>query len=528
MKTASDQHFRVNLQELILLLALTAVLILLVNSLIISSQVQRDLIVQNVLASNHAYAAKQAASINEFLDSSQQQLAYSAKVLSTQFDNPDVLQAEVTRLNQQTNSFNTVVLANSSGLFLATDPELGLLGTVLRSRVTEMALKDRQAEISTPFVSATGNLVVFVSQPIRSPAGVYLGFIGGTVYLKAENMLSLLIKSHFHTDGSYIYVVDQNRLLLFHPDTDLIGTTIGANEAIDRVISGQSGEMRSLNSAGIDTLSGYAPVAKTGWGVIAQRPTELALKSLQTSVIKVLINSLPLAIVIVIGIIWLSRRIASPLNKMAEAVQNLDKPGTDQKIHATRAWYFEAAELKRALLLGIGLMHGTIERLNHDAQVDALTGLFNRRRQDETLAQWSLEKRPFALLEMDIDFFKRVNDTFGHETGDRVLQKLASLMRECTRSQDVLCRVGGEEFTLLLPNTSAAAAIEVAQRMRTRVENSVFPEVGHITVSIGVAHWPEHVKDIGDVFKMVDEMLYKAKRQGRNRVESQSSETTSA
>ncbi len=101
-------------------------------------------------------------------------------------------------------------------------------------------------------------------------------------------------------------------------------------------------------------------------------------------------------------------------------------------------------------------------------------------------------------------------------------------MRECTRSHDVLCRVGGEEFTLLLPDTSAASALEVAQRLRIRVEASVFPEVGHITVSIGVAHWPEHVEDIANVFKMADEMLYKAKRLGRNRVETQSCEAVCA
>ena len=528
MKTLSDRRFQVNLQQLILLLALTAVLIMLINSLIISSQVQRDLMVQNVLDSNHAYAAKQAASINEFLDSSQQQLAYSAGILSSQFDNPQARQEEVTRLNLQTNSFNTVVLVNSEGLILATDPDLGLLGSMLQSEVTAAMLRGKRPEISAPFLSATGNLVVFISEPIFTPAGEYLGFIGGTIYLKAENMLSLILRNHFHTDGSYIYVIDQSRRLLFHPDTDLIGTTMGNSPAADRVFSGQSGEMRVLNSAGLDILAGYAPVVRTGWGVVVERPTEQAIASLDNSVKQVLINSLPLALIIMIGIIWLSRRIASPLNSMAEAAKNLDKPGIDERIRATRAWYFEAAELKRALLRGVSLMHGTIERLNHDAQVDALTGLFNRRRQDETLAQWSQEKRPFALLEMDIDFFKRVNDTFGHDAGDRVLQNVALLMRECTRSHDVLCRVGGEEFTLLLPDTSAASALEVAQRLRTRVEASVFPEVGHITVSIGVAHWPEHVKDIANVFKMADEMLYKAKRLGRNRVETQSCEAICA
>lgn len=115
--------------------------------------------------------------------------------------------------------------------------------------------------------------------------------------------------------------------------------------------------------------------------------------------------------------------------------------------------------------------------------------------------------------------FKRVNDTHGHDVGDRVLQELARLMGESSRENDVLCRVGGEEFLMLLPNASVEVAAQVAERFRALVERTPIEPVGRITVSLGVAHWPQDGSGIDKVLKRADEMLYRAKQHGRNRVE---------
>ncbi|WKL15692.1 GGDEF domain-containing protein [Comamonas testosteroni] len=122
------------------------------------------------------------------------------------------------------------------------------------------------------------------------------------------------------------------------------------------------------------------------------------------------------------------------------------------------------------------------------------------------------------MVSIDIDHFKKVNDTFGHDVGDIVLRDLAKQMRLVSRADDLPCRIGGEEFLIVLPRASENTAAQVAERLRKQVEETVFEGVGHITISLGVASWPNSSSDIPTVIKYADEMLYKAKREGRNRV----------
>lgn len=171
------------------------------------------------------------------------------------------------------------------------------------------------------------------------------------------------------------------------------------------------------------------------------------------------------------------------------------------------------------MLTGIGILHKNINKLKDDVHTDPLTGLGNRRSMDLALSSWKATKTSFSVLAIDIDFFKHVNDTFGHDVGDIVLQKLAQHMRDVSRADDVICRIGGEEFLMLLPSTNAQIAAQVAERLRALVESSAFDAAGKITISLGVANWPDSSNEIVTVLKAADEMLYKAKKSGRNRVE---------
>jgi diguanylate cyclase (GGDEF)-like protein len=169
--------------------------------------------------------------------------------------------------------------------------------------------------------------------------------------------------------------------------------------------------------------------------------------------------------------------------------------------------------------LGIRLLHQRIGKLNLDAQTDPLTGLHNRRGLTFALEMLGSDGRSFAVIALDIDHFKRINDTHGHDVGDTVIQQMAGLMKTCSRDADILCRSGGEEFLMLLPNTTLDSALLVAERLRTCVELEQIPVVGHITVSLGIAVWPMHASDIERVLKLADAALYRAKQHGRNRSE---------
>lgn len=513
--------FRLDLRRLILALALLSSLIILANSLYASYSVQRQILIDSNLESNHAYAAKLAGSIDDFLTSAQQQLHYSAGLLATRYNDANYLLEEANRLRQQTNSFNSVVVANASGIVLATSPDtLQIVGKKLTSAGATEALRERKPLISAPYMSMAGNLLVFISQPVYDGSGIYLGYIGGTIYLKEKSILHSLLGEHYHRDGSYLYVIDANRRILYHPKIERIGTLVGKNPAIDAVISGRTGDMHLSNSEGIDMLAGYAYVKTANWGVVAQRPTAAALAKLDSLMLDVLRNTMPLGLVTAVFIWLFSRLIAKPLWRLAESAKDMELPGTASRIDKIYCWYFESAQLKSAMLLGINLMHGTIGKLNSDVKTDPLTGLHNRRELTSTLEAWTREQRFFSVIALDIDHFKRVNDTYGHDIGDHVLQTLAQLMRESSRADDVLCRVGGEEFLLLLPNTSLHTASQVAERLRVVVEHHPIEPVGHITISLGVAHCPpDGIVQAEHVLKQADDLLYRAKNKGRNRVE---------
>lgn len=167
------------------------------------------------------------------------------------------------------------------------------------------------------------------------------------------------------------------------------------------------------------------------------------------------------------------------------------------------------------------------ETLRTQSLRDPLTGLPNRRELEEALpreaARAERTAEPLTMLVLDIDHFKRFNDTYGHEAGDTVLQCFGRLLSETVRGEDLVVRLGGEEFVVLLPNTSAEAGAEHAERIRLRISQLTVEHhgqsLGNISASIGLATFRTHTHDIGQLLGLADAALYKAKSDGRNRVQ---------
>jgi two-component system cell cycle response regulator len=174
------------------------------------------------------------------------------------------------------------------------------------------------------------------------------------------------------------------------------------------------------------------------------------------------------------------------------------------------------------------------ERLRDNVQLsielaitDALTGLYNRRYMESHLGslvqQAASRGKPLAVLVLDIDYFKAVNDTYGHDAGDDVLREFALRVRKSIRGIDLACRYGGEEFVIVMPETDMAVATVVAERLRRRVATEHFPiEQGaraiDVTISIGIAELDGADDNPAAILKRADQALYRAKRDGRNRV----------
>lgn len=165
-------------------------------------------------------------------------------------------------------------------------------------------------------------------------------------------------------------------------------------------------------------------------------------------------------------------------------------------------------------------------RLDRMAHTDVLTNLFNRRyfidRLEEEFDRISRHGANMSVLIYDLDHFKRINDTYGHDVGDRVLQAVSKVTNQVKRSTDIACRLGGEEFALLLPETDKNGAIKLAQRLRREIENFPYRENAHesltVTASVGVATITKIGADPQAILKTADRALYKAKNGGRNMV----------
>ena len=165
-----------------------------------------------------------------------------------------------------------------------------------------------------------------------------------------------------------------------------------------------------------------------------------------------------------------------------------------------------------------------VKRLQQMASLDPLTGLNNRLLLDSSFEMLceSLpeQQQTVSMLLIDLDHFKKVNDEYGHDIGDKVLIEVARLINETRRLNDWAFRLGGEEFCMLIPDTSEQQAKNIAERIRLAVEKDLMMnnEDIKISVSIGVSHWPEDGQTLNQIYKLADERLYKAKETGRNKV----------
>jgi diguanylate cyclase (GGDEF)-like protein/PAS domain S-box-containing protein len=166
------------------------------------------------------------------------------------------------------------------------------------------------------------------------------------------------------------------------------------------------------------------------------------------------------------------------------------------------------------------------QRLEHEARTDCLTGLSNRRHFLELASQELVRVRryrsPLTLAMLDVDHFKTINDTYGHEIGDKVLMELADICCRALREPDVVGRIGGEEFAILFPQTTGDQAYEIAERLRVAIAAAKVPiERGlpvHFTVSLGITSFAESDTNIDMLLSRADKALYEAKHKGRNRV----------
>ncbi len=223
-----------------------------------------------------------------------------------------------------------------------------------------------------------------------------------------------------------------------------------------------------------------------------------------------------------------ARRSSLQMPGRAWVVQFTSRPEFDASLQGARPWTLLAAGLTASallFLLAIALV-ASWNRAHHLSMRDPLTGLYNRRYLEETMARELPRARRLGestgVIVIDLDRFKQLNDTFGHDTGDYVLERTSDLLRAATRNSDIACRFGGEEFAVILPGATLQVARNRAEAIRSALEALKLDfggrPLGPVTLSAGVASLPPHGQNWTEVLQQADRALYVAKQAGRNRV----------
>ena len=484
---------RIDLRRLILWISLLSIMLVLAGGLHASYLVQRDLLLHNAQEDNRAYASKLAATTEYFLNDLRRYLAFSAEMLADMQAHPELMAEETRRQETQLGHFNSSFIVSPQGKVLSASASVpDLLGRQMHSTAAQDAIQTQRPTISEPFQGRSGRWLILYTHPIFSADKRYIGYIAGTLYLHQDNVLDRLLGQHFHRDDSVLRVMDRNGTLIYDRDRSMLGKPAAELQALAPALRGETGELRFVDAQGREMLAGYAPVPSTGWSLIAQRPVAGTLQPLSDLLLATARNTLPLLLLSIASLWLLSRLIAKPLGELAGFAKRMQDLDSADGIRGVRSWYFEATQLKRALLMGLASMHHKMRDLRRKSATDTLTGLLNRRGLEEAMAMLQAEDTPVAIVVIDIDHFKNINDRYGHAAGDRALQRLARQMADSARASDTLARAGGEEFVMLLPGVPMAAAVAAAHRLRLKIATSPDPDLSAhpITLSAGVAHYP--------------------------------------
>ncbi|VEF11674.1 diguanylate cyclase [Pseudomonas fluorescens] len=390
---------------------------------------------------------------------------------------------------------------------------------------------------------ANGEPLRFIdfAAPIHNADGQVIGVLGAHAHWSwVTRIVESAALSHKNSAPDIEALIIDHDGKVLYPEA-LMGQQLAADEAGSTGWSVGNGYLTSMVS--VPTPSSTA----LSWSIAVRQPLETALQPARLLLYKLLVLGVFAAMVFGLVAYYLALYLSRPIEQLvqtAKQVQN-QQPGAHfqlqhpvleiaqlgQSIDAmTRSLLAKERELQQAnasLEATVAQRTAALTQANAEllslATHDALTGVYNRRRFDEKLTEYTLLSRrtgrPFALLLIDADHFKRINDTHGHAVGDEVLKQLAQLIQTSLRTTDFVARYGGEEFAVLLPEIAQPDTPEtVAEKIRVAIAAAQFPMVEQVTVSIGVALADPADNSHSALIKRADQQLYQAKAAGRNRV----------
>lgn len=408
----------------------------------------------------------------------------------------------------------------------------------LRSRPKSFVDRDWFIGVSTtqkPFVSkpliarATGEPALVIAVPIFSPQGLFMGILAGVTPLATPGFLDLILGARPGKLGDYQLISPQHQLIALASNSAQAITLVpesGKDPVIDLAMSGTRGIRVARNAQGEDELAAIVDIPQAGWFLLARQPSSEAFEpvnnTLRNTLLITLLLSIPLFSLLVAALSRLLQpfaNLASQLHEMADGT----RPMLPVKTHATD----EVADVAQSFNRLQSKLLEQEQRLIEMAHYDDLTGLPNRLtimdRLENELLRFQRNAQGLALLFLDLDGFKLVNDDYGHQVGDILLRQIAQRLTACVRDVDTVARLGGDEFLILLSATEASP--EAAERVARQCINVLSAPIliGDLSisvgVSIGIATTDSHAEKPATAAQLVsdaDIAMYQAKAAGRN------------
>lgn len=393
------------------------------------------------------------------------------------------------------------------------------------------ATTTRQPYISKPLIArATKQPALVIAIPVFDSDQQLLGILAGVTPLATPGFLDLILGSQLGKRGSYALIAPQHNVFVLTSDADLAVSPLpprGDDPIVDAARDGQHGIRILTNASASDELVAVAEIPQTGWRLIARQPTEDAFAPVSNTLRNALLITALLALPIIVILLAALNRLLQPLARLAGELHAMADGRRPMHPVETRS-ADEVADVAHSFNRLQSRLLEQEQRLAEMVHQDTLTGLPNRRLIDDRL-QAELRRiqrngQGLALLFLDIDGFKPVNDAYGHQIGDLVLSEIARRLQRCVRDADTLARLGGDEFLILLGDTEQplAAAERVAEECIAALGEPFIIDdlLIRIGVSIGIAvctNCQAESTTAQTLVSQADAAMYRAKAIGRNR-----------
>lgn len=440
------------------------------------------------------------------------------------------MQSEVKAFFKSRNDFNDIAFMNRDGVIVGGNAA-AFAGDDLKEFVyfqEGMAGKDY---VSGVILEPSGKAVILFAVPLLTGEGEATGLVVGKVRL--ETVHDTLQSVHLDDMGEQ-YVLDRDGMFItrLHPKHSADFRAESNLSIVKRAVGDEDQRSVYVNYKGDEVFGGYQWTKGRRWIIVAEMKRSEVFMPLYNSMFVIIMITLFFLIVCFYAIVEVTRRWEAPLAFLLQGTKVIKEGHYDYRIDRSVFKYapIELRELCDTFNLMSRKLRSTVLLLEKHARIDALTGLHNRRymmQEGRQLVESCMQSgQPCSVLMIDVDHFKSVNDSFGHSTGDRVLQYIANILKQAGQPGDLLARYGGEEFFFLLPRTGMEQALRRAEEIRQHIAAHPYENDGNsiaLTVSIGAASIGGQGAGLGaglDTLKdAADRALYRAKQAGRNRVE---------